>query len=139
MRLAIVAASFNAEVTDKMVRRALKRAKALGVEIAEVARVPGTFEIPLVLQRLLARKDIDAAVAIGAVIKGQTQHDELIAHAVATKLLDLQLTTGKPIGLGIMGPGMSYKVALRRIAGAERAVDAAVTMVHTLRKLRGTP
>lgn len=135
VRLAIVAASFNADVTDKMVRRALKRAKALGVE-AEVVRVPGTFEIPLALHRLLAREDIDAGVAIGAVIKGQTQHDELIAHVVATKLLDLQTSTGKPIGLGITGPGMSYKLALRRIANAERAVDAAVTMSRSLRGLR---
>ena len=135
VRLAIVAASFNAEVTDKMVQRALKRAKALGVK-AEVVRVPGTFEIPLALHRLLLREDIDAGVAIGAVIKGQTQHDELIARAVATKLLDLQTATGKPIGLGITGPGMSYKVALRRIANAERAVEAAVAMARALREFR---
>jgi len=133
VRLVIVAASFNADVTDKMVKRALSRAKAVGVEVAEVVRVPGTFEIPLVLHRLLAREDVDAGVAIGAVIKGQTQHDDLIAHSVAAKLLDIQLATGKPIGLGITGPGMSYKTALRRIASAERAVDAAVSMVRLLR------
>ena len=136
MRLAVVAAAFNADVTDKMVARALARAKELGAEVVEVVRVPGTFEIPLALKRLLARRDVDGAVAIGAVIKGQTKHDELIAHAVAGRLLDLQLETGKPIGLGITGPGMSAKVAARRIRNAARAVDAAVAMAEILRKLR---
>lgn len=127
VRLAIVAARFNAEVTDRMVARAVARAKEVGATV-EVVRVPGTFEIPLALRRLLARKDIDAGVAIGAVIQGQTDHDELIVHAVARALLDLQIRTGKPIGLGITGPGMSTKVAMRRIGSAARAVDAAVAM-----------
>ena len=136
VRLAVVAAAFNADVTDKMVARALARAKELGAEVVEVVRVPGTFEIPLALKRLLARRDVDGAVAIGAVIKGQTKHDELIAHAVAGRLLDLELETGKPIGLGITGPGMSAKVAARRIRNAARAVDAVVAMAEVLRRLR---
>ncbi len=136
MRLVIVAASFNAEITDRMVARALARADELGARVVKVVRVPGTFEIPQALERLLARRDVDGGVAIGAVIKGQTAHDELIAHAVARKLLDLQMETGKPIGLGITGPGMSYKVAVRRIGNAARAVDAAVSMAGVLRGLR---
>ncbi len=136
MRLAIVAASFNAEITDRMVERAVARAGELGARVVKVVRVPGTFEIPQALHRLLRRKDVDAGVAIGAVIKGQTKHDELIAHAVARKLLDLQIETGKPIGLGITGPGMSYKVAVRRIGNAARAVDAVVGMAGVLRGLK---
>ena len=134
VRLAIVAAAFNAEITDRMVDRAVKRAREHGAKV-EVVRVPGTFEVPHALERLLARKDIDAGVAIGAVIKGQTDHDALITHAVARALLDLQMTTGKPIGLGITGPGMTYKVALRRIRNAARAVDAAIAMLGLLRTL----
>jgi 6,7-dimethyl-8-ribityllumazine synthase len=129
VRLAIVAATFNPEVTDAMVERAIARAKELGATV-EVVRVPGTFEIPLALRRLLARKDIDAGVAIGALIQGQTDHDDLLAHSVAKALLDLQIRTGKPIGLGITGPGMSHAVAVRRIGNAARAVDAAVAMSH---------
>ena len=105
VRLAIVAATFNPEVTDAMVARAVARAKQLGVAV-EVVRVPGTFEVPLALRRLLRRKDIDAGVAIGALIQGQTDHDDLLAHSVARALLDLQIRTGKPIGLGITGPGI---------------------------------
>lgn len=135
VRLAIVAATFNPEVTDAMVARAVARAKQLGAAV-EVVRVPGTFEIPLALRRLLAKKDIDAGVAIGALIQGQTDHDDLLAHSVARALLDLQIRTGKPIGLGITGPGMSHAVAMRRIGNAARAVDAAVAMIRS--KGRGT-
>jgi len=135
MRLAIVASSFNAEITDRMVERALAKAKELGAEVVEVVRVPGAFEIPPALHRLLRRKDIDAGVAIGAVIKGQTKHDELIAHAVARALLDLEIGTGKPVGLGISGPGMSHALAVRRIGNAARAVEAAVAMARLLRGL----
>ena len=137
VRLAIVAARFNAEITDRMVKLAVARAKELGATV-HVVRVPGTFEIPLALSHLLARKEFDAGVALGAVIKGQTEHDALIAHAVAKALLDLQRETGKPIGLGITGPGMSYKVAMRRIVNAARAVDAAIAMVGALPELRRT-
>jgi len=76
MNLAIVASEFNRDITDRMVEKALERAKELGVRVTAVVRVPGTFEIPLAVQRLLGRSDVDAAVAIGAVIKGETLHDE---------------------------------------------------------------
>ena len=135
VHLAIVAASFNAEITDRMVKGAVARAKERGASV-EVVRVPGTFEIPLALRQLLARKEFDAGVAIGAVIKGQTDHDALIVISVAKALLDLQRETGKAIGLGITGPGMTYRVALRRIGNAARAVDAAIAMSGALPGLR---
>jgi len=138
VRLAIVAARFNGEITDRMVERAVARAKELGATV-EVVRVPGTFEIPHALARLLARRDVDAGVALGALIKGSTEHDALLAHAVARALLDLQRETGKPIGLGITGPGMTHAVAVRRIRNAARAVDAAVEMTGLGRRLSRRP
>ena len=62
MRLAIVAAEFHREVTDRMVEKALARAKERGVRVTSVVRVPGTFEIPLAVQSLLERPDVDGAV-----------------------------------------------------------------------------
>ena len=129
VRLAIVASSFNADIVDAMVDRARRRATKVGARVTHVVRVPGTFEIPLGLHRLLRRKDVDAAVALGAVIQGETDHDDLIARAVAGKLLDLETEFGKPIGLGITGPGMTRAQAEARIDAADRAVDAAVGMV----------
>ena len=135
MRLAIVASQFNREVVDAMVERALARAKELDVRVTTVVRVPGTCEVPLAVQRLLERSDVDGAVALGAVITGETKHDEVIMQAAAHALIDLGLRTGKPVGLGITGPGMTYKQAKARIDAASRAVDAAKAMHDLLRGL----
>ncbi|MCI4371980.1 MAG: 6,7-dimethyl-8-ribityllumazine synthase [Thermoplasmata archaeon] len=133
MRLAIVAAEFNREVTDRMVEKALARAEERGIQVASVVRVPGTFEIPLAVQRLLARSDVDAAVAIGAVIKGETLHDEALMAAVPRALIDIGLRTGKPVALGITGPGMTDQQAAARVEKGADAVDAALAMHEILR------
>ncbi len=135
MRLVLVASRFNREVVDPMVERALKRAAELGLQVTTVVRVPGAFEIPPAVQRLLERSDVDAAVALGAVIKGETKHDEVIMQAAAAALMDIGLRTGKPVGLGITGPGMTDRQAKARIAAASRAVDAARDMHELLRGL----
>jgi len=129
VRLAIVASAFNADIVDLMVERAKRRAAAIGAQVTHVVRVPGTFEIPLGVHRLLRRTDVDAAVALGAVVRGETDHDTLIAHAVARKLLDLQMELDKPIGFGITGPGMTRAQAKARVRAADRAINAAVAMV----------
>lgn len=133
MRVAIVAAEFNREVVDRMVERALARARDRGLRVTSVLRVPGSFEIPLAVQRVLERADVDGAVALGAVIKGETLHDEVIVNAVAKALQDVVLRTGKPVGLGITGPGMTDEQALTRIDAADRAVDAVLAMDALLR------
>ena len=135
MKLAIVAAEFHREVTDRMVETALARAKERGIRVTSVVRVPGTFEIPLAVQRLLERPDVDAAVAIGAVIKGETLHDEALMAAVPKALLEVGLRAGKPVGLGITGPGMTDEQALARVGKGADAVDAALAMHELLRAL----
>ncbi len=135
MRLAIVASQFNRQVVDAMVERALERARELGLQVTTVVRVPGTFEVPPAVQRLLERTDVDGAVALGAVIQGETKHDEVIMQAAAHALMDIGLRTGKAVGLGITGPGMTYKQAKARVDAASRAVDAAVAMDELLRGL----
>lgn len=135
MRLAIVAAEFNREVTDVMVKKALARAEERGIRVTSVVRVPGVFEIPLVVERLLERADVDAAVAIGAVIKGETLHDEALMAAVPKALLDIQRETGKPVGLGITGPGLTDEQAMARVDKGAEAVDVALAMHELLRGL----
>ncbi len=132
MRVAIVAAEFNREVTDLMVEKALARAKQRGIRVTSVVRVPGTFEIPLAVQRVLERKDVDAAVAIGAVIKGETLHDEALMAAVPKALLDVGLRAGKPVGLGITGPGMSDEQAMARVEKGAEAIDSVASMHRLL-------
>jgi 6,7-dimethyl-8-ribityllumazine synthase len=135
VRIAIVASRFNAEVVDPMVERALARAKEEHLHVAAVVRVPGAYEIPLAAQRLLARDEIDGVVAIAAVIRGETLHDEAIMAAVCPALLELGLRAGKPVGLGITGPGVTDEQAMARIENAARAVDAVVAMHAVLKGL----
>jgi len=133
VRIAIVASQFNSEITDRMVERALARAKEADARVTTVVRVPGTFEIPLAVQRLLERDDVDGAVAIGAVIRGETLHDEVLMAAVAPALVDIGLRARKPVGFGITGPGMSDEQAMARLDRAARAIDAVLAM-HALLK-----
>ncbi len=135
MRLVVVAADFNREVTDIMVERALARAKERGIRVTSVVRVPGTFEIPWAVSRLLDRADVDGAVAIGAVIKGETLHDEALMAAVPKALIEIGLRTGKPVGLAITGPGMTDDQAMARVDKGGDAVDAALAMHELLRGL----
>lgn len=130
MRIALAASEFNAPIPDRMLEVAKARAAKLGVEVVTVVRVPGVWELPLAVKSLLARDDVDAVVAIGAVVKGKTEHDELIARTVALSLMFAQVDARKPVGLGITGPGMTWAQAEARIANAARAVDAAVRMAE---------
>ena len=137
VRLAIVVAEFNYDVTYLMLQKALDHAKFLGAEVTYVVKVPGTYDMPIVVNELLKKEDVDAVAAIGAVIQGETKHDEVVAHQTARKLMDLSVDYGKPVGMGIIGPGASRIQALERAEEyARRAVEAAVKLARRMRALR---
>ena len=129
LRLGIVVSKFNPEITQPMLREAQSFAKKKGAQVKAVLTVPGAYEIPFAAQKLLSRKDIDAVAAIGAVIKGQTKHDVAIMYGISKGLISLQLKYCKPVGLGILGPGITWKQAKARIKEyAHRSVEAAIWM-----------
>lgn len=139
IHLAIVVSEFNSEITFKMLERAKNHASKVGAKVSYVLYVPGTFDMPLAVERLLKRKDVDAVVTLGAVIKGDTRHDDIVAENAARLLADLSLKHGKPVALGITGPGMTVDQAIERVnAVPVRAVDTAINMVVRLRKLQKT-
>src|SRR3972149_5278462 len=107
-----------------MLAAAREKADALGVKVVAVVRVPGSWEIPLAVKAIVGRRDVDAVVAIGALVQGGAKHDELIGDAVARALMDLMLANRKPIGLGITGPGMTWEEGEGRGGKAGRAGDA---------------
>ena len=129
MRVAIVAARFNAEVTDSMVEAAEEAIDDHGHEHAATVRVPGAFDTPVVAQRLMSRADVDGVAVLGAVVTGDTDHDQVLMHATTRTLQQLSLEWGKPIALGITGPGMSGEEARERVDYGAQAVEA-VTEVH---------
>ena len=137
MNIAIVASEFNHKVTSRMLDVALEKANVLKLNVKYTCKVPGVFDMPLVVDTLLEKKDVDAVVTLGAVIKGKTKHDELIANTTTTRLTKLSLKHKKPVSLGITGPGMGERQAYARIRPvAERAVEAAVKVSNELDRIK---
>jgi len=136
IRLAIVVAEFNQGITNKMLNTAKNHAKNLNIHVEKIIQVPGTFDMPLIVEKLLQSEQIDAVVTLGAVIKGETGHDVVIANNTARLLSDISLKYQKPVTLGITGPDMTVKQAKNRdITVPKLAVEAAHKMVTTLRAL----
>jgi len=126
MRIAIVVSEYNFDVTSPMLEQAKQHAQFLGAEVVKVVQVPGVFDMPLVIKRLVSRKDVDGVVCLGAVIEGETEHDDIVIQQASRKITDLAVESGKPVGLGITGPGMSRLQAEARITRAKAAVEAVV-------------
>jgi 6,7-dimethyl-8-ribityllumazine synthase len=135
VKIAIVVSDFNSEVTHPMLHRAIEHATALKAEITHTAHVFGIYDMPTVVKRMLARRDVDGVVMIGAVIKGETLHDEVIAHAIANIAAKLAVQFDKPVALGITGPGMTDEQAAARIDNAKNAVEAVVRVDKVLKDL----
>ncbi len=132
-RLAIIAADFNKAIVHPMIESAKKTAKDLGCTCDVVISVPGSFEIPLILDSVLQRRDIDAVAVLGYIERGETLHGEVMGHVVYRAITDLTLIYGKPVGLGIIGPGATLEQAQKRnVSYGEAAVAAAVRSLACL-------
>ena len=88
MKIGIVVSEYNYDITMNMLLRAEEEAKFLGADVHRVLKVPGTFDIPLGVNKLLEMKEIEGVVTLGAVIKGETDHDEVIMNNAARKIED---------------------------------------------------
>jgi len=137
LNIAIVISEFNKEVTSRMLLVAEEKAKIMKLKINYTCQVPGAYDMPIIVNALLQKKDVDGVVTLGAIIKGQTKHDELIAHSTANALTQLSIKYQKPVSLGITGPGMQERHAYARIRPvAERAVEAVVKLFDELQRIQ---
>ena len=128
---------FNEEVTSRMLSVAKEKAELMKLKITYTCTVPGAYDMPILVDSLLQKKDVDGVVTLGAIIKGQTKHDEVISHAAARSLSDLSIKYKKPVSLGISGPGMQERHAFARIRPvAERAVEAVVKISSELKRIQ---
>lgn len=133
----MVVSQFNDDITIPMFDIARKHVKKINAIITYACFIPGSFEMPLIVRELLRKKDVDAVVTLGAVIKGETSHDEIVAGNAARLIADLSLDHGKPVALGISGPNMTFDQARERINVVPiRAVDAAVDMAVKIKKIK---
>ena len=128
---------FNNEVTSRMLLVAKEKAEKMKLKIKYTCNAPGAYDRPIIVNTLLQKKDVDGVITLGAIIKGQTKHDEIIAHSIAHALTDLSLKYQKPVSLGITGPGMQETHAYSRIRPvAERAVEAIVKITSELDRIK---
>ncbi|MDO8869452.1 MAG: 6,7-dimethyl-8-ribityllumazine synthase [Methanobacteriaceae archaeon] len=133
VRIGAVVAEFNYDITHMMLELAKEHAKFLDSEITEVITVPGVFDMPLVIKKLLKQENIDAVITLGAVIEGSTDHDQIVVQHASRKIADLALEYDKPVSLGISGPGMTRIEAHQRVEYGKRAVEAVVKMCDRLK------
>lgn len=143
-RFAVVVSRFNEAVTRFLLRGALDCLAHYGApeEAIEVVWVPGSWEIPLAVQSLAGSRRYDGIVALGALIRGQTAHFDVLAHSVATALARVAADARVPVGFGLL-TAYTLDQAMER-ASAEagnkgwEAAQAAIEMVDLLAGLDGT-
>ncbi|MHB2251575.1 6,7-dimethyl-8-ribityllumazine synthase [Corynebacterium aurimucosum] len=141
LRVAVVTATWNAEICDQLHRRALETAEAAGAEVTPL-RVVGALELPVVVQA--AARTHDAVVALGCVVRGGTPHFDYVCDSVTQGLTRIALDESTPVGNGVLTVN-DYEQAVDRAGfvhssedkGAE-AMHAALETVHTLRTLNGS-
>lgn len=135
-KLGIILAEFNKEVSNEMLDSAISRATELGLNLARVVKVPGSYEIPLVAQELLERNILDGLVCLGYIERGETLHGEVMGHVVHSQLVKLQEKFKKPMGLGIIGPGAT-EIQARSRAGlyGKTAVEVCHKMILIMKDL----
>ena len=133
LRFAIVATRFNEFVVERLVQGAIDVLLRHGAteKNLELVRVPGAFEMPLVVRRLASARRYDAIVALGCVIKGATAHFELIAGECASGLARVALETGVPVGFGVLSCE-TLEQAIDRAGGksGNKGADAALAALE---------
>jgi 6,7-dimethyl-8-ribityllumazine synthase len=140
-RFAIVVSRYNEHITGKLLAGAIEtlRGAGIGDDAVDVAWVPGAWEIPLVAQRLARSKQYAAVLCLGAVIRGETTHDEHINRQVSLSLGQLALVTGLPVLFGVLTCN-TLEQAIHRSGGnvgnkGIECAEAALEMVRLLGKL----
>ena len=134
MRVGIVLSRFNAEIGEILLKGALRALNEAGVAEAAIAvvTVPGALETPLALQRMAQTGDYDALVALGAVIRGDTYHFEIVANESAAGVASVQLEFGIPIGNGILTCGTEEQARARMETKGYEAAQAALELANLL-------
>lgn len=141
LHIGVVAALWNQSITDRLVDGATKRLEELAVAEVTVLRVPGALELPIAARKL-AESGCDAIVAIGTIVKGETDHYEIVVRESARGIGRVALETGIPVANAILAVH-DYELALERAGSGEankgvEAANAAVMTATALRELEGS-
>jgi len=130
LRVGIVRSRFNERVGAAMLEACLDRLAELRVAAITVVSVPGALEAPLALQRLANTEKYDALIALGAVIRGETYHFEIVANESASGLMQVQLDNGIPVANGILTTDTEEQAEARAAEKGRDCAEVAVEMAN---------
>jgi 6,7-dimethyl-8-ribityllumazine synthase len=140
-RIAICSSTYHGALIDLMrasARRVLTAAGVAQADLLEV-RVPGAFELPIVARRCALRPDVHAVLCFGLVLRGETDHDRYIAHAVAQGLVDVSLETDTPVLFGVLTPNdlqqAERRARPREQGGLDKGREVAAAAIEVLAAL----
>jgi 6,7-dimethyl-8-ribityllumazine synthase len=126
MNLGIVCGSFHRDEVERMLEFAKDEAVSKNWLVHDIVWVPGSMEAPLALDRMLQREEIQGAIVLGIIERGETDHGLVMGHSVTMSIIELQIKHNKPIGLGIIGPGAGPEHIESRLEPHARSAVGAV-------------
>ena len=137
LKVGVVMARFNLPICEALLSSCVNELKRLGVADADmtIANVPGALEVPLVLQTMAQSGCFDALVALGAVIRGDTYHFEVVSNDACRAIMEVQLDTGIPIANGILTCDTDEQAEIRTQPKGSDCAQAAVEMANLQKAL----
>jgi len=138
LKFGVAVAQFNGFITKRLLAACLDELRSRGIKDKDISvvEVPGAFELPLASLKLAQKKNISAVIALGAVIRGQTYHFELVAQQAASGILQAGLRTGKPVIFGVITTDtVDQAYARSKEKGDNKGRDAADAALHMLASL----
>ncbi len=138
LRIAVVRGRFNERIGAALLAACLERLTALGVAPDRImlASVPGALEIPLALQQFAATGHYDALIALGAVVRGDTYHFEVVSNESAAGITQVQLDAGMPVANGILTTDTEEQAMARVRQKGSDCAEVAVEMANLAREIR---
>jgi 6,7-dimethyl-8-ribityllumazine synthase len=136
-KIGIVQSRFNADVCDGLLSACYAELLKLGVKAADIriATVPGALETPLILQHMALSEKYDALIALGAIIRGETYHFEVVANESARGISEVQLNTGVPVANAVLTTEDDEQALARVLVKGTEAAQVAIEMANLVRAL----
>jgi 6,7-dimethyl-8-ribityllumazine synthase len=137
LSIGIVAGRFNSSITDRLLQSAERTLAAKGVARTETVRVPGAFEIPVMLRALARQGRFDALIALGAVIRGGTPHFDYVCEGATHGIMKVMVETGVPVAFGILTTD-NIRQAAERSGGkhGNKGAEAALVAIEMARLVK---
>ena len=134
-KIGVLLGSFHKKFVESMLEVVKKECVKYSLKIVEKVWVHGSMEKPLMLKFLLEKKNIDGVIILGVIEKGETEHGYVIGKSVASAVLDVQMQLQKPVGWGVLGPGIiEEQIPLRLEKTAKNSVSALYDMMEYKKK-----